>query len=230
MAANYGLVLPSIPAVTSFMQLDTLGNMTAGPAISGGLTTSNLSATAGILGSQIASATITGSNLVNNTITATQIANNTITATQIANNTITATQIANNTITATQIANNTITTTQLAALNIAYGPTSGTVSLGAGATYTVSSTSFTASGNRPLQICLVCDGGTGNSAITFGGAGGTVKFYRGASVIGSYAGANYPSQTFDAPAAGTYTYSCQVTAPGSFTANIVDVRIVVYEL
>lgn len=230
MAANYGLVLPTIPAVTSFMQLDTLGNMSAGPAISGGLTTSNLSATAGILGGQIASATITGSNLVNNTITATQIANNTITALQIANNTITATQIANNTITASQIANSTITTTQLAALNIVYGASSGTVSLGSGATYTVSSVSFTPSGNRPLGIYVVPDGGTGASKITFGGVGGAVKFYRDATVIGAYDGASYPSMTFDAPSAGTYTYSCKVTSPPTGSASIVDVRIVVYEL
>lgn len=227
MAANYGLVLPTIPAVTSFMQLDTLGNMSAGPAISGGLTTSNLSATAGILGSQIASATITGSNLVNNTITATQIANNTITASQIANNTITATQIANNTITASQIANSTITTTQLAALNIVYGASSGYYS---STTPLVLSLSFTASGNRPVMVLLVCDGGATQSYINPTTAFRTI-FYRGASVIGNYYNHDaFPAITFDAPSAGTYTYSVNIATTSFGSITVQDVRLVVYEL
>jgi hypothetical protein len=52
MASNFGLVLPSIPVSTSFMQLDSSGNMSASVATSGGIT-----------GSNIAAGTITASNL-----------------------------------------------------------------------------------------------------------------------------------------------------------------------
>lgn len=54
LGSNYSLVLPVVPGATSFLQLDTSGNITSGPAISGGLTTSNLNAAAGILGPQLA--------------------------------------------------------------------------------------------------------------------------------------------------------------------------------
>lgn len=75
MSADYTLVLPAIPGSTSFLTLDTSGN------ISGSISTS-----AGITGSNIAAATITGSNIAATTITASNIANSTITGTQIANN------------------------------------------------------------------------------------------------------------------------------------------------
>jgi len=52
LASDYSLTLPLVPAVTSFMQIDASGNMSAGPAIS-----------AGITGSNIAAATVTRANL-----------------------------------------------------------------------------------------------------------------------------------------------------------------------
>lgn len=64
MAADYSLVLPSVPGVTSFLTIDSSGNFLSSPALLGALTTSNLSASAGILGSQLsASANIQGSQL-----------------------------------------------------------------------------------------------------------------------------------------------------------------------
>lgn len=44
MAANYQLILPSLPASPSFLQVDTSGNITASPNVTGGLTTSNFAA------------------------------------------------------------------------------------------------------------------------------------------------------------------------------------------
>lgn len=79
MAADYSLVLPSVPGTTNFMQLDSSGNMSATIAVLGALTTSNLSASAGILGTQIASATLTAANIANATITSAKIVQNTIT-------------------------------------------------------------------------------------------------------------------------------------------------------
>ncbi len=84
-----------------------------------GIAGSQLAASAGIVGTQIANTTITGGNLANNTITATQIGLAAITGACIANTTIAGGNLINNTITATQIANSTITGTQIAATTIA---------------------------------------------------------------------------------------------------------------
>lgn len=89
LTADYTLVLPLKPAsAASFLTIDTSGNITPSTALLGALTTSNLSTTAGILGSQIASSTITGSNIASTTIQGSNIVNSTITGTKIASDTI----------------------------------------------------------------------------------------------------------------------------------------------
>lgn len=85
LASNYTLTLPSIPGSTSFMTMDSSGNMGASVALLGALTTANLSASAAITGGQIALATITGGNIAANTIAAASIVNASITATQLSN-------------------------------------------------------------------------------------------------------------------------------------------------
>jgi len=79
MASNYALVLPSLPGSTLIMQLDSSGNMTGSLAVdnstlaittntlavkAGGITTTQISASAAITGSQLsASASIVGTQL-----------------------------------------------------------------------------------------------------------------------------------------------------------------------
>lgn len=66
LVTSYTLTLPNNPsglASNSFLTMDASGNITAGPTVNAGLTTANLSPTAGILGSQIAANTITENNL-----------------------------------------------------------------------------------------------------------------------------------------------------------------------
>lgn len=63
MAADFGLVLPSIPGTTSFVTLDTSGNLSGA-----------VSTTAGITGSNIAAGTVTGSNIAASTITLSNLA------------------------------------------------------------------------------------------------------------------------------------------------------------
>lgn len=64
LSTSYSITLPSIPGATSFVTLDTSGNLSGSIPISGGLTTSNLSASAGIVGTQLSSsANILGSQL-----------------------------------------------------------------------------------------------------------------------------------------------------------------------
>lgn len=66
MGSNFSITLPTLPASTSWMQIDTSGNITASVPVSGGLTTSNLSASAGIVGTQLANATLTGTQMSSN--------------------------------------------------------------------------------------------------------------------------------------------------------------------
>jgi hypothetical protein len=64
LSSSYALTLPTIPGALSFMTLDASGNMAGSIAVSGALTTSNLSASANIVGTQLsASADILGSQL-----------------------------------------------------------------------------------------------------------------------------------------------------------------------
>jgi len=73
-----------------------------------GITTTQLSGSAGILGSQIASATIAGSNVASATITGSNIVSATVTGSNIASATVTGSNIASATITGSNIASTTI--------------------------------------------------------------------------------------------------------------------------
>ena len=123
MASNYPLVLPSLPAATLAMTLDTSGNM----------------GTALLTGAQIASQTVAAGNIVNATITTTQIAATTILASNIVDGTITSTQIAAGGVVASNIASVTdtvvspLTTSSVPLFSIGSGttPTDGTT-LGSG--------------------------------------------------------------------------------------------------
>lgn len=74
MGSNYSLVLPALPGSTSFLTLDTSGNITASVATAAGITNANIanatitsakiSASAGITGSQLAATTVAKTNLV----------------------------------------------------------------------------------------------------------------------------------------------------------------------
>lgn len=89
--------------------------VTAAKIALGAITTAQINAAAGILGTQLANGTLTTTQLnAAAGILGTQLANNTITATQIAANTITASQIVANGITGAALALNTIQYTQVA--------------------------------------------------------------------------------------------------------------------
>jgi hypothetical protein len=95
MAANYSLTLPPIPGAISFLQIDTSGNITSSTAVAGGLTTTNLSASAGIVGTQLAANTLGDAQITLQGISAASILNATLTTTQMsASAGILATQLA----------------------------------------------------------------------------------------------------------------------------------------
>lgn len=63
LGSSYSLVLPTIPASTSFMTLDTSGNISGSISTNAGITGGNIAA-ATIMGSNIAAATVTKANQV----------------------------------------------------------------------------------------------------------------------------------------------------------------------
>lgn len=90
MAADFSLILPSLPGSTSFLTLDTSGNITGSIPTIGTLTTANLSASANITGSQLsASAGILGTQITAATITNTNMAANSVNTTQLVNASVT---------------------------------------------------------------------------------------------------------------------------------------------
>lgn len=98
MAANYGLTLPPLPASQKIMTLDASGNITAPYVVDGSTITVSAGTiavpTGGITATQVANGTLTTTQLnASAGIVGTQLANTTITATQIANSTITPIQM-----------------------------------------------------------------------------------------------------------------------------------------
>ncbi len=67
-ASAYGIQLPALPASQSFMTIDNSGNILAPITFAGGITTSNISPTAGIVGTQLADNTITLQQLANSVL------------------------------------------------------------------------------------------------------------------------------------------------------------------
>lgn len=63
LSSSYALYLPAIPAATGFVTIDTSGNFSGATALLGVLTHSNLSSSAGILGTQLANNTVTGTQI-----------------------------------------------------------------------------------------------------------------------------------------------------------------------
>lgn len=88
LAANHQLYLPTVPATNNFLQLNSSGSMVATIPISAGLTTANISASAGITGGQLAANTITAANIAAGTITNVEIGTHTILESNINDNAI----------------------------------------------------------------------------------------------------------------------------------------------
>lgn len=73
MAADYSIVLPSLPGAPSFVSLDSAGNMGASIAITGGITASNI-ANGTITSTQIATGGISTANLAASSVTTAKLA------------------------------------------------------------------------------------------------------------------------------------------------------------
>ena len=217
MASDYALVLPSIPASTLFMTLDTSGNMGTSSSVQG---------------TQIATGSLTGAQLANQTITATQIANQTITATQIANNTITRAQEAavgqsvsgssgnygSPSATPTVVISTTITTTGRPVIVSLQGDSSNNLQY-----YGSVSTGLSQNPTDFALFQIQRDGG--------------VQPFATPVYASTFNSVNYvanPGFSFlDTPSAGSHTYNVlvsAVTAAGDLSALLQFMVLVVYEL
>jgi len=164
LSSNFTITLPSIPGSTSFLTLDTSGNISGSIATSLGITAANI-ANATITGGKIASATITGSN--------------------IASSTITGSNIASATITGSNIASTTVAPSNLTVINSGTAVLSGSFSTASTSLVFVSPLAVTLSSvvpNRPVYICF--QGGVAyctNSAGLAENAVFTIRAYNGSS-------------------------------------------------
>ena len=134
----YDLYLPLIPSSTSFLTIDTSGNITGSVSTSGGIT-----------GANIGPGQITSANIANSTITAFQIAANTIVEGNIVPGTITTASISPTAgITVGQLAGVTVAGTSISSFS-----TSSTSFVGA-ATFSITSV------GRPIDIVFRGTSGT----------------------------------------------------------------------
>jgi hypothetical protein len=76
-SSAYSIYLPPLPGATSFLTIDTGGNITGNIATSGGIAGSNI-ASGTVTGTNIAAATVTGANIASSTVTGSNIATATI--------------------------------------------------------------------------------------------------------------------------------------------------------
>lgn len=255
LTTNYPLILPTQPGIPSFLTMTSDGTMTANIPIAGGLTAGNISPTAGILGTQLASATITGSNIASNTIPATSIVSNSITAAQIANASIFTTQIANDTILDANINSNAgIEHSKLAPMSVTANGSSGSFN------YFYSGGGVSAPQFIPnASITITCYGGcvffslvpdtssnpsingfvsaSGPNTYPTATSAGSIQYYRNGTLIGQtplVIGTFYSPTSFSTvdftQTAGNITYAIAITVASGYTVSVHNCSIYGYEL
>lgn len=212
--------LPTVPLSTSFMTMDTSGNMLTTIPTSGGIT-----------GSNIASATITGSNIAAGTITGSNVGTNTITGSNIALGTVDYNNLAPLNIAANAGTSGAFSTSSTVFVNV-----------------TNLSLNITTNG-RPIMLMVQPDN-SGTSFIfpqsTNGVAQMSIRFLRdGAVPLGQQIiissitvpgisaneiSGGFPFYLDAGPGAGTHTYTVQVIAQGASIAHVTGCILIAYEL
>lgn len=221
LVSNYTITLPLLPAATSFVTVDSSGNMSSLPNLLGALTTTNLSASANIVGTQLsATAAILGSQLATS-------AN--ILGTQLD-------PTAN--ILGSQLADTTVPLSKLANPTAAISSSSGAFATAAGAgivQVTNLSATITAVANRIVKLHLVSDGNPSFIGPTGGGSAGRIYVYKGASIIGVYStqtgfciGTTFVDPDL-AMTAGSKTYSIKAEALTAGNLSVENLRLLVVQ-
>jgi hypothetical protein len=220
LASSYDLVLPLRPAsVTSFVTIDTSGNMGTASSISPAQIASG-----SITGSQIASATITGSNIASGTVTGSNIGSGTVTGGSGGN-----------------LASGTVTNSNLAALNYAE---SGSIIFSTNATSFTGVIGLTATlttVGRPVFVGLISDNASASTdygIVTTTSINGALRFLTDGSQTGVYqisdamtCPASMFSTILTSLGAGSHTFTCQVAnTGGAGTFALQYVKLIAYEL
>ena len=243
LASNYGITLPTLPGSIQPMLLDNSGNITSAL-----LTTSNLSATAGIVTGQIAANTILEANISPGTITANSISSSAaILGSQLNTNAnIVGTQLAAQSLATRNYALGSVTTPILASLNAAPSATN-SLTYSSGALGSVGSlgATITSTSGRPINISFQSgpSAGTTDSYIQLNGTGTAAisarfAIFKGGTQISTWVLSTYPGGTVTLPtlvinpgdtASHAYSLSAQVlgTTTGIVFSNI---EMLVYEM
>lgn len=234
MAANYTLVLPSLPASQKFMTLDASGNMAAPWAVD-------------------ASTIVVSANTVQvptGGITSTQLATNSVTTIKITDANVTTAKIATANI--TQVLKEIRTTgTTVAAGGVALSTSSGAFTSSAGSQTDVTNLSVTITtlGN-PVFLTLISDGNTNSVLATSPTSGSQTNvastFFivrASTTLIGVKLNISGTTSTvlstqvppaalthIDQVVAGTYTYKVQISNGASSTVNVTNCKLMAYEL
>lgn len=239
LAANYALTLPSIPGATSFLGLDTSGNITPITAFANGITAGNIAART-ITSAQIAIGTITATEIAGSTITFAQIAGATILGSNIAASTIGTTNLANGIITTAKIATSAVTQATLANKSVTSSLSCGTFSYAGGGAgeQVISNLAVTQSvtGNRPVLITFQGAVNQASSFVAGAGAPLTLRLRNMSETGTTMATYTIPASfngpvcvsCWDAPAAGAYDYF--VTVQSTAAATITNYIITTYEM
>jgi hypothetical protein len=206
MAANYSLVLPSIPASTQFLTLDTSGN---------------IATATGVQANQIATGAIAANQIAPNSLSDSQVAVGGIGTASLANNSVTPAKLS--ALNTSGVVWSTSSTTSSTFANVSGGSTTITVS---GLRPVLISLDVT-SANSALTVVSASSGGQviGNLRIT---TSNTVFFLTyeleglAGSTVGTTSGYPIANTLIDIPPAGSYTVTLaiNVTAPGGGTSTL----------
>lgn len=231
MAADYSIVLPSLPVSTSFLQIDGSGNITAAIAVSMGITASNI-ANQTITATQIANLTITDAQLASNSVTNSKILNGAVSSTKIDVNAITTPQIVDLQVTTAKLANGAVTAAKLDSANY-------TITSGSGVA-TTSSTLYNQIPNQNASITLhgrpyiaLLTAVAGSAVASIPPSDGTLQFLRNGTPVATFdmnygitPGVSYYEQP---SISGSISIQATYKSNSGATVTVNNVQLVVYE-
>lgn len=205
MSVNFSITLPSLPLVTSLINIDASGNMGTWA-----LDNSTLTQSAGII--QVPASGITATQLAANSVTTAKILNNNVTPAKLSAPNYAVTSVQSNSTTSTTLVDTGLT------VNV-------TVS-GLRPVLVMLQNSGTSFGSWGANTA-------GNALFLAFLRSGTIISYSASDNFGPSTATNYAASCFsyiDFPSAGTYTYKVQYKTTSSGDVNFSNTQLIVLEL
>lgn len=218
MGASFTITLPTLPGASAFLQMDSSGNVSAAPAISGGIGTTYLA---------------------NSAVTTAKIADANVTTAKIADSNVTTAKLADGSVTTAKLAP---LGQQVSSASGSFSTTSTTFVDVTNLTFNMTTT------GRPVFLGIIgVNGNTISfSALSNGSSGvaeGQIAFVNGSTTLPIYAfGPNNQAAGttcfagaqvwhIDTPAAGTYNYKVQVKAGAAgTTVSVTNAQLIAFEI